>query len=64
MQQIKLKFPDAKESTVMAEQNTSYDTLVQVMDAVRAGHQVQGARVVSTDYFPNISIGDAPVRKQ
>jgi len=64
MQQIKLKFPDAKDSTVMAEQNTSYDTLVQVMDAVRAGHQVQGARVVSTDYFPNISIGDAPVRKQ
>jgi len=64
MQQIKLKFPDATESTVMAEPNTSYDTLVQVMDAVRAGHQVQGARVVSTDYFPNISIGDAPIRKQ
>ena len=41
-----------------------YDTLVQVMDAVRAGHQVQGARVVSTDYFPNISIGDAPVIRQ
>jgi hypothetical protein len=48
----------------MAEPNTSYDTLVQVMDAVRAGHQVQGARVVSTDYFPNISIGDAPIRRQ
>lgn len=64
LQQIKLKYPDATESTVMAEPNTSYDTLVQVMDAVRAGHQVQGARVVSTDYFPNISIGDAPIRKQ
>ncbi len=64
IQQIKLKYPDTTESTVMAEPNTSYDTLVQVMDAVRAGHQVQGARVVSTDYFPNISIGDAPIRKQ
>ena len=64
LQQIKLKYPDATESTVMAEPNTSYDTLVQVMDAVRAGHQVQGARVVSTDYFPNISIGDAPIRRQ
>jgi biopolymer transport protein ExbD len=64
IQQIKLKYPDATDSTVMAEPNTSYDTLVQVMDAVRAGHQVQGARVVSTDYFPNISIGDAPIRKQ
>jgi hypothetical protein len=41
-----------------------YDALVQVMDAVRAGHQVQGARVVSTDYFPNISVGDAPVIRQ
>jgi hypothetical protein len=64
IQQLKLTFPDKNDATVMAEPNTSYDTLVQVMDAVRAGHQVQGAKIVSTDYFPNISIGDAPIRKQ
>ena len=64
IQGIKLKFPDKAEASVLPEPNVSYDTLVQVMDAVRAGHQVQGARVVVTDYFPNISIGDAPVRKQ
>jgi biopolymer transport protein ExbD len=64
IQSIKLKFPDTLDATVMAEQNTSYDTLVQVMDAVRAGHQLQSAKIVSTDYFPNISIGDAPIRKQ
>jgi hypothetical protein len=34
------------------------------MDAVRAGHQMQGARLVTTDYFPNISVGDAPVIRQ
>jgi hypothetical protein len=34
------------------------------MDAVRAGHQVQDRRIVVTDYFPNISVGDAPVLKQ
>ena len=59
IQSIKLKFPDTLDATVMAEQTTSYDTLVQVMDAVRAGHQVQGAKIVGTDYFTNISIGDA-----
>ena len=64
MQGIKLKFPDKLEASVLPENNVPYDTLVQVMDVVRAGHQVQGARVVVTDYFPNISIGDAPVRKQ
>ena len=62
MQQIKVRFPDKAEATVLPEPNIPYETLVRVMDAVRAGHQVQGARIVSTDYFPAISIGDAPVR--
>ncbi len=62
MQRIKTKFPDKTEATVLAEPNTSYDTLVQVMDAVRAGHMVQGATVVRAELFPNISIGDAPLR--
>jgi biopolymer transport protein ExbD len=61
MQMIKLKYPQHDDASVLAENTTSYDTLVQVMDAVRAGHQVQGATLVNTDYFPNISIGDAPV---
>jgi biopolymer transport protein ExbD len=62
VQQIKTKFPDKLEATVMAEPNTSYDTLVQVMDAVRSGHVVQGEKVVRAELFPNISIGDAPIR--
>jgi len=33
-----------------------------VMDKVRAGQQMRGSRLVSVDYFPAISIGDAPVR--
>ena len=64
IQQIKLKFPQHDDASVLAEGQVPYDALVQVMDAVRAGHQVQGAKIVSTDYFPNISIGDAPVIKQ
>ncbi len=62
MQQLKTRFPDKTEATVLAEPNTPYDSLVQVMDAVRAGHTTQGATVVTTELFPAISIGDAPIR--
>jgi biopolymer transport protein ExbD len=63
MAQIKLRFPDKTEATVLPEPNIPYDVLVQVMDAVRAGRQVQGAKVVPVDLFPDISIGDAPIRQ-
>jgi len=62
IEQIKVRFPDKTEATVLAEPDTSYDTLVQVMDAVRAGHLTQGTQVVRAELFPNISIGDAPIR--
>jgi biopolymer transport protein ExbD len=61
MQMLKGKFPDQRDATVLAEPNTPYDVLVQVMDAVRAGTTVDGAKVTTVDYFPNISVGDAPV---
>ena len=62
VEQIKTRFPDQLDATVLAEPNTPYDTLVQVMDAVRAGHVTQGKQVVRAELFPNIAIGDAPVR--
>jgi biopolymer transport protein ExbD len=62
MAQLKQRFPQQTAATVLAEPSTSYDVLVQVMDKVRAGRQMQGSRAVSVDYFPDISIGDAPVR--
>lgn len=61
VQQIKTRFPDKTDATVLAEPNTSYDTLVQVMDVVRSGHLAQGTGVVKAELFPNISIGDAPL---
>ena len=63
VQQLKSKFPDKTEATVLSEPNTAYDALVQVMDAVRSGRMVQGAAVVRSELFPNISIGDAPIVK-
>jgi biopolymer transport protein ExbD len=64
MVQLKTQFPDKLDASVLAEPNTPYDTLVQVMDAVRGTMTAQGPKIVRTELFPNISIGDAPVVKR
>ena len=62
---IKAKFPDKADAAVLAEQNTPYDSLVHVMDAVRSGRSAQGGTTpVRVDLFPNISVGDAPMAKR
>ncbi|MDP3822062.1 MAG: biopolymer transporter ExbD [Burkholderiales bacterium] len=61
MTQIKTRFPDKTDATLLAEPNTPYDTLVQVMDATRESQSLQGKKTTRTELFPNISIGDAPV---
>ncbi|MGE5453054.1 MAG: ExbD/TolR family protein [Acidobacteriota bacterium] len=61
IQQIKVKFPDQRDATLLAQPNTPYDSLVQIMDAMREGHTVQNNKLVRGELFPNISIGDAPV---
>ena len=62
MQTIKAKFPQTMAATVLAQPDTSYDVLVQVMDAVRdANPAVASAKAVRTELFPDISIGDAPI---
>ncbi|MFO1339693.1 MAG: biopolymer transporter ExbD [Burkholderiaceae bacterium] len=59
--QIKLKYPDQKDASVLAEPETSYERLVQVMDAVRGTHVTQGREIIRTELYPDIAIGDAPV---
>ena len=60
--QLKVKFPEKTEATILAQPDTPYDTLVHVMDAVRITNTAQGGTVVKAELFPNISIGDAPVK--
>ena len=64
MVQVKARFPEKTESSVLAEPDTPYDDLVQVMDTVRSSVTVRGAELLRSELFPNISIGDAPVRRQ
>ncbi|HTP72265.1 MAG TPA: biopolymer transporter ExbD [Burkholderiaceae bacterium] len=63
MQTIKQKFPEARAATVLSEPDTSYEVLVHVMDAVRAGRSANGGpKLVRVELFPEVSVGDAPVR--
>jgi len=64
MYQIKAKFPDKLDATLLAQQNTPYDTLVQVMDVMRMTKTWNGAKATVTELFPAISIGDAPIAKK
>jgi biopolymer transport protein ExbD len=63
MVQVKSKFPDKLEASVLAEPETPYDQIVQVMDAMRSTVTRNGTQVQRADLFPNLAIGDAPVRK-
>jgi biopolymer transport protein ExbD len=60
LQQIKARFPDKLDATLLLEADTPYDTLVQVMDRVRVAQVVVAGSVQSAELFPEISIGDAP----
>ena len=62
--QLKVKFPDKLDATILAQPDTPYDTLVQVMDAVRITNTAREGKVVKAELFPNISIGDAPIKQR
>ena len=60
LQQVKARFPEKLDATLLLEENTPYDTLVQIMDSVRVARVVQAGSVQLAELFPEISIGDAP----
>lgn len=60
IQQIKLRVPEKKNITLLAESDTSYEVLVHLMDSVRSLKQTRGLSIVDAELFPDISIGDAP----
>lgn len=56
---VKQRFPDKLNATILSEANTSYNTLVQAMDAVRVAEVMQTGSLTQIELFPDISIGDA-----
>jgi len=58
--ELKTRFPNSDEATILLEPQVSYEVLVQVMDAVRIrpfGHELD---VADRELFPRISLGEAP----
>jgi hypothetical protein len=60
MRRIKSQYPQMSDATILSGPNTTYDTLVQVMDTVRV-YQLPVAPFSKAELFSDISIGDAPI---
>ena len=63
LRELKLRYNEKTDASILLEQDIPYDTLVQVMDRVRIFEElnVDEQRIDRFDLFPDISIGDAPV---
>jgi len=61
LSQLKKRYPQKTDASILLEQDIEYDTLVQVMDRVRVEELIDDKSIVHNDLFPDISIGDAPV---
>jgi biopolymer transport protein ExbD len=60
LQTVKSQFPQKTDASILLEPETSYDTVVQAMDAVRSFTAIEGGTARMAELFPEISIGDAP----
>lgn len=60
LQQVKAQYPQVSTVTLLLEPETSYNTLIGAMDAVRAVEESAGGKAVKRELFPDVSIGDAP----
>jgi biopolymer transport protein ExbD len=64
LSKLKKDFPDKSDATLLLEPDIQYDALVAVMDRIRVAEQLDtvSGRVLRTELFPAISVGDAPAR--
>lgn len=62
LQKIKDKYPDKTDVAILLEPEIAYNDLIQVMDTVRAARAKKENILEISELFPDISIGDAPVK--
>ncbi|MCE2914187.1 MAG: ExbD/TolR family protein [Rubrivivax sp.] len=60
--QVKARWPQAREATVLSEPDTPYDHVVQVMEQLRSTVTVHEGKPMRAELFPLIAVGDAPLR--
>lgn len=58
--EIKSRFPDEQNITLLIDQRVTYKTIIQVMDRASSAEIVNITELEVVELFPNISIGDAP----
>ncbi|MCU7937173.1 MAG: biopolymer transporter ExbD [Candidatus Thiodiazotropha sp. (ex Dulcina madagascariensis)] len=58
--QIKVRFQDKRNVFILSEPETDYETMIQVMDAVRMTESADTGPLIQYELFPEISLGDAP----
>ncbi len=59
--ELKDRYEEKTDASILLESEIAYDTLVQVMDRVRIAESIEDESIVRRDLFPDISIGDAPI---
>lgn len=64
LKQIKARFPEKQDATLLLEPDISYDVIVQVIDKVRVAEIVRAGSLVKGELFPAISIGDAVAKTE
>jgi biopolymer transport protein ExbD len=60
LKQIKTRFPDKTDATILSEADIPYDILIKTMDATRNYTIVTPNKISYAELFPDLSIGDAP----
>ena len=62
--ELKARYPQSLEATVLLEPQIPYDVLVQVLDVLRVKLQQRGDTVEQQELFPLIALGPVPAPEQ
>ena len=60
LREVKTQYPTVTDASILLEQSTVYNKLIQTMDAVRIINSVVNGKPTKYALFPDVSIGDAP----
>lgn len=58
--EIKTRFPDERNITLLIDERVNYKTIVEAMDRVSSAEIVNVTELEVVELFPDISMGDAP----
>ena len=61
LHEIKARYPEKTDASILLEADIAYDTLVQIYDRVAVREAIEDDAIRRYELFPVISIGDAPI---